>query len=123
MSLLNNQAGKLIAVPCVEDLSYENAVTIVGGTGYCPPEGMKPDVVLYTDECRMGTSLGVNEAVNDLNKYNFDNKVSSITVNNDKTWRFYADKDFSGAYIDVKPGESLDKLTALNDDIESLKSL
>jgi hypothetical protein len=122
MSQMNNQAEKLFSVPCVDDLSHENAVTVVGGT-YCPPEGMKPDVVLYTDECRMGVSLGVNEAVNDLNKYNFDNKVSSITVNNDKTWRFYADKDFSGAYIDVQPGESLDKLTALNDDIESLKAL
>lgn len=123
MSQMNNQAEKLFAVPCVDDLSHENAVTVVGGTSYCPPEGMKPDVVLYTDKWRMGTSLGVNEAVNDLSIYGFDNKASSITVNNDKTWRFYADKDFSGAYIDVQPGESLDKLTMLNDDIESLKSL
>lgn len=66
MSQMNNQAEKLFAVPCVDDLSHENAVTVVGGTSYCPPEGMKPDVVLYTDECRMGVSLGVNEAVNDL---------------------------------------------------------
>ena len=123
MSHMNNQAEKLCAVPCVKDITHDNAAVVVGGTTYCPPEGMKPDVVLYTEQCRMGVSLGLNEAIEDVGMYGFDNKTSSIVVNNDKTWRFYADKDFSGAYIDVKPGESLDQLTMLNDDIESLKSL
>jgi hypothetical protein len=52
MSQMNNQAENSFSVPCVDDLSHENAVT-----------------------------------------------------------------------IDVQAGESLDKLTALNDDIESLKSI
>ncbi|MEI1375470.1 beta/gamma crystallin-related protein [Nostoc sp. UHCC 0926] len=81
------------------------------------------DVTLWDQQIGKGASFDTNNAVADLTKFGFNNKASAIQVNNGQKWRFYAEKNFRGEYIDVGPDEARGNLGKLNNRISSLKSI
>ncbi|MEH2274868.1 MAG: beta/gamma crystallin-related protein [Nostoc sp.] len=81
------------------------------------------DVTLWDQQIGKGASFDTNNAVADLTKFGFNNKASAIQVNNGQKWRFYADRNFRGEYIDVGPDEARGNLGKLNNRISSLKSI
>ncbi|MEH2121802.1 peptidase inhibitor family I36 protein [Nostoc sp.] len=81
------------------------------------------DVTLWDQQIGKGASFDTNNAVADLTKFGFNNKASAIQVNNGQKWRFYADKNFTGEYIDVGPDEARGNLGKVNNRISSLKSI
>jgi hypothetical protein len=79
------------------------------------------DVTLWDRTNHRGTSFDSNTAVSDLSLRGFDDRASSITVNNDQTWRFYQDKNFQGSFVEIGPGESREKLGRLNNRVSSFR--
>lgn len=79
------------------------------------------DVTLWDRTNHRGVSFDSNTAVADLSLRGFDDRASSITVNNDQTWRFYRDKNFQGSFIEIGPGESRENLGRLNNRVSSFK--
>jgi Beta/Gamma crystallin len=117
MSDINKQSQDIYNIAEVEEISNEAATNYSGGTGGTA------DVDLYSGKNFGGKLFSTNRAVADLSKFGFANIASSLRVNNKQVWRFYSDKDFKGHFIDIHPGQSLKRLKALNNDIESLKAI
>lgn len=87
------------------------------------PSGVVKDVTLWDGTNRQGASFESNNAVADLSKVGFDNKASSIAVNNGQKWRFYKDKNFKGEFVEIGPDEFRGNLGKLNNQISSFKSI
>lgn len=85
-----------------------------------PLETVK-SVILWDKPNRQGAFFESNEKVKDLSAVGFDNRTSSIAVNNGKKWRFYKNKNFKGAYIEMEPDEFRPNLGGLNHQISSFK--
>ncbi len=79
------------------------------------------DVTLWDRTNHRGASFDSNRAVADLSLRGFNDRASSITVNNDQTWRFYRDKNFQGSFIEIEPGESLENIGRLNNRVSSFR--
>ncbi len=79
------------------------------------------DVTLWDRTNHRGVSFDSNRAVTDLSLRGFDDKASSIAVNNDQTWRFYRNKNFQGSFIEIGPGESRENLERLNNRVSSFR--
>lgn len=82
-----------------------------------------PDVTLWDQQIGRGASFKTNNAVADLSQRGFNDKASAIQVNNGQKWRFYAGKNFTGAYIDVGPNQAVGNIGRLNNRISSLKAI
>jgi Beta/Gamma crystallin len=106
-------------------------VTSLGGTilsvanvsaQYTPSEAVK-DVTLYSKADLKGSTFKSDQGVPDLSQVGFDNKASSIAVNNNQKWRFYKDPNFQGEFIEIEPNQSRGNLGMLNNQVSSFKSV
>ena len=79
------------------------------------------DVTLWDRTNHRGVSFDSNSAVADLSLRGFDDRASSIAVNNDQTWRFYRHKNFQGSFIEIGPGESREDIGRLNNRVSSFR--
>ncbi|MFB2975421.1 peptidase inhibitor family I36 protein [Microseira sp. BLCC-F43] len=77
--------------------------------------------MLYSEANFQGRVFRTSAAVPDLGRFN--NVASSDRVNNNQTWRFYAQKNFQGDFVEIKPRQSLANLGRLNNRIESLRAV
>ena len=96
--------------------------TVNGKASVC---GLSPvtDVTLFSGNYGRGQSLDSNIGVADLSTVGFNDRASSIAVNNGQKWRFYKDKDFQGEFIEVGPNSTSNHLGNLNRQISSFKSV
>jgi len=108
-----------------KELDDEVAATCSGGVAYTGSHN--PDVILYVHGGIAGNSLKVNASINDglnnLEKFNFNDKVSSFIILKGK-WNFYADAGFKGIYNSkpLGPGTYSSLPTGFsNDQLSSLK--
>lgn len=107
------------------------AMTLLGGTiltlaqasAQTQPSGVVKDVTLWSKPNRQGASFESNKGVPDLSQVGFDNKASSIAVNNGQKWRFYKDKNFKGEFIEIGSDEFRGNLGKLNNQVSSFKSI
>jgi hypothetical protein len=82
---------------------------------------MPNQVTLFVDTNFQGDSLVITEAIPDLTKLNFNNKVNSAIVEGG-TWTFCLDVNYQGVHADLAPGHYGDlRLQALNDPLSSLQ--
>jgi Beta/Gamma crystallin len=79
------------------------------------------DVTLWDSTNYGGASFDSNRAVADLKLRGFNDRASSITVNNNQTWRFYRHKNFKGPFIEIGPGESHERIGRLNNQVSSFR--
>jgi hypothetical protein len=101
MSKINNQANSLYSIECVQDISHESAAAISGGALEVT------DVTLYSESDLQGFQFPSNKGIEDLSEFGFNDATGSITVANDKAWRFYEDVNFQGDFIEVGAGQSV----------------
>jgi Beta/Gamma crystallin len=101
MTKINKQSISLYNVKAVEDIDHESAAAISGGAVTVT------DVTLYSESNKQGFRFPSNKKIEDLTEFGFNDATGSITVSNDKTWRFYEDANFGGEFIDVEPGQSV----------------
>jgi hypothetical protein len=87
------------------------------------PSGVVKDVTLWEGNNRQGASFASSQGVADLSRVGFDNKASSIAVNNGQKWRFYQDKNFQGQFVEIGPDESRGSIGKLNNRVSSFKSV
>jgi hypothetical protein len=87
------------------------------------PSGVVKDVTLWEGNNRQGASFASNQGVADLSRVGFDNKASSIAVNNGQKWRFYQEKNFKGQFVEIGPDESRGSIGQLNNRVSSFKSV
>jgi Beta/Gamma crystallin len=85
-------------------------------------EGVK-DVTLYSKANLKGATFKSDQGVPDLSQVGFDNKASSVAVNNAQKWRFYKDPNFQGEFIEIEPNQSRGNLGMLNNQVSSFKSV
>ena len=96
--------------------------TVEGKASVCGLSPL-PDVTLFSHGINQGQSFDSNVAVADLSTVGFNDRASSIVVNNGQKWRFYKDKNFQGPFIEVGPESTQDNLGSLNNQISSFKSV
>ena len=101
MSKINNQSKSLYNIEFMEDIDHESAAAISGGALEVT------DVTLYSESDQQGVPFNTSKKIEDLSEFGFDDATGSITITNDKTWRFYEDANFQGRYRDVGPGQSV----------------
>jgi hypothetical protein len=96
--------------------------TVTGKASVC---GLVPiaDVTLFSKSDGRGQSFDSNVGVADLSAVGFNDKASSIAVNNGQKWRFYKDRDFQGEFIEVGPEATSNSLGNLNNQISSFQSV
>jgi hypothetical protein len=110
MSTINNETQGLFALDSVEDVSDDSAAAIQGGISVWE----RPN---FTGQRR---DL---QASPDLVKQGFNDEISSITNNTQKTWAFYINANYSGSTFSLKPGERSGGLGNFNNQISSLRSV
>lgn len=101
MTKIDNQSKSLYNIVVVEDIDHESAAAISGGALKAT------DVTLYSESDLYGAQFSSNKKIEDLTEFGFNDATGSITIRNDKAWRFYEDVNFGGKYIDVGPGQSV----------------
>jgi hypothetical protein len=110
MSTINNQTEGLFVLDTVEDLSDDSAAAIQGG------------ISVWQGANFTGPARNL-EASPDLVKQGFNDQISSIHNNTQKTWAFYANANYSGSTFSLKPGQRAGNLGPVDNKISSLKSL
>ena len=98
-------------------------LTVSNISAQMQPSRVVKDVTLWSKPNRQGTTFESNQGVPDLSQVGFDNRASSIAVNNGQKWRFYKDKNFKGEFIEIGSDEFRGNLGALNNQISSFKSV
>ncbi len=116
MTKINKQSISLYNIQAVEDIDHEAAAAISGGAVTVT------DVTLYSESNKQGFRFPSNKKIEDLRDFGFNDATGSITVSNDKTWRFYEDINFEGKYIDVGPGKTVNT-GDFGQEISSFKAL
>jgi Beta/Gamma crystallin len=100
--------------PAFQELDDEVAATCSGGVAY-----------LYHDAGFQGRRLQFFNGENNLGKWNFNDKTSSLVISGNERWRFYRDINFQGPSVTLGRGAySLARLNQLgipNDSISSLR--
>jgi Beta/Gamma crystallin len=115
---------KLTALALLTMTSVSGAILIVPNvSAQTQPSGTVKDVTLWDKPNRQGVSFESNNAVPDLSKVGFDNKASSIAVNNGQKWRFYKDKNFKGPFIEIGPDEFRGNIGKLDRQVSSFRSV
>lgn len=110
MSTINNQTKGLFALDTVEDLSHDSAAAIQGG-------------IFVWDGAKFTGPRRDLQASPNLTRQGFNDKISSITNNTQKTWVFYTNANFTGRSLVLRPGERFGNLGIFNNQISSLRSV
>jgi hypothetical protein len=110
MSTINNQTKGLFALDSVEDLSHDSAAAIQGG-------------ILVWDGVNFTGLKKDLQASPNLTAQGFNDKISSIRNNTQKTWVFYTNANFTGRGFELRPGKQLSNLGSFNNRISSMKSI
>ncbi len=115
---------KLTVLALLTMTSVSGAILIVPNvSAQTQPSGTVKDVTLWDKPNRQGVSFESNNAVPDLSKVGFDNRASSIAVNNGQKWRFYKDKNFKGPFIEIEPDEFRGNIGKLDRQVSSFRSV
>ncbi|MBE9214191.1 peptidase inhibitor family I36 protein [Plectonema cf. radiosum LEGE 06105] len=93
-----------------QELANEVAATCSGGVAQ-----------LYEHPNFRGRKLTFRYGTNDLRKYNFNDKTSSITISPGETWAFYRDINYGGPRTVLTGGRH--PYVIPNDSISSLKRI
>jgi hypothetical protein len=110
MSTINNQTKGLFALDTVEDLSHDSAAAIQGG-------------ILVWDGANFTGPRRDLQASSNLIRQGFNDKISSITNNTQKTWAFYTNANFTGPFFLLRPGQGRGNLGSFNNQISSMRSV
>jgi hypothetical protein len=110
MSTINNQTKGLFAIDSVEDLSHDSAAAIQGG------------ILVWSGPNFTGVRRDL-QASSNLLRERFDNDISSIHNNTQKTWVFYTNPNFTGAVFRLDPGMRLSGLGIRDNQISSMRSV
>ena len=110
MSTINNQTEGLLVLDTVEDLSDDSAAAIQGGISVWPGANFT------------GPARNLEASPNLVNQ-GFNDQISSITNNTQKTWAFYANANYSGSTFSLKPGQRVGSMAGFDNQISSLKSV
>jgi hypothetical protein len=110
MSTINNQTNGLFAIDTVEDLSHDSAAAIQGG-------------IFVWDGANFSGPRRDLQASPNLIRQGFNDKISSIRNNTQKTWQFFTNANFSGRSFFLRPGQSSGNLASFNNQISSLRSV
>jgi hypothetical protein len=108
MSTINNQTNGLFAIDTVEDLSHESAAAIQGG-------------ILVWNAANFAGRPTSLQASSNLTSQGFNDKISSIVNNTQKTWAFYINANFTGGALRLQPGQALGNLGVFNNIISSMR--
>jgi hypothetical protein len=100
-----------------------NILTTTTASAQYKLAGAVKDVTLWSKKNRQGSSFESDKGVPDLSQVGFDDKASSIAVNNGQKWRFYKDKNFQGEFIEIGPNDFSGHLGHLNNQVSSFKSV
>jgi Beta/Gamma crystallin len=117
-----NKQLTLLALLTVASLGG-TILTIANVSAQSKSSGSIKDVTLWSKANLKGSSFESDKGVPDLHQVGFDNKASSIAVNNGQKWRFYKDKDFQGEFVEIGPNQSRGNLGMLNNQVSSFKSV
>ena len=98
--MIENKQFDLSKINCVRDLTSETAAKYSGGAV------TTTDVTLKSQSCNQGHSFNSNKGVENLADFGFNDATEFISINNDKTWRFYEHANFKGDFIDVGPNQA-----------------
>jgi hypothetical protein len=113
MTKINDQFQSLLNIEAVEDISLESATSYSGG------------IRVYTD-ANFGGFVRTAKGVSDLTQVEggfFNDKISSIKNDTDKTWAFYTDAGYNGDRFSLEPGQTTTFVgTRFNDSISSYRS-
>ncbi len=97
-----------------QELDNEVAATWSGGAAF-----------LYQNDGFQGRKLTFYEGTDDLRRYDFNDKTSSIEITGDKSWVFYQNIDNEGKAVTLSPGSynlyQLQQKGISNDWISSLR--
>ncbi|ACR68958.1 hypothetical protein DBV23_18075 [Edwardsiella ictaluri] len=78
-------------------------------------------LMVYEDSSQRGASLSIDRDIPDLSRYRFADRISSFSVPQGWTVRFYEGTDYSGGYYTRSGGEQ--EATGFNDHIRSIRIL
>ena len=110
MSTINNQTKGLFAIDSVEDLSHDSAAAIQGG------------ILVWDFANFAGRSIDL-QASRNLTAQGFNDKISSIRNNTQKTWQFFTNANFTGPGFSLRPGQAIGNLGRFNNQISSMRSV
>jgi len=110
MSTINNQTNGLFAIDTVEDLSHDSAAAIQGG-------------IFVWDGANFTGARRDLQASPNLIRQGFNDKISSIRNNTQKTWIFHTKPNYKGLGFSLRPGQQLNNLGSFNNQISSMKSI
>jgi hypothetical protein len=110
MSTINNQTNGLFAIDTVEDLSHDSAAAIQGG------------IWVWDGANFTGRSIGL-QASRDLRAQGFNDQISSIRNNTQRTWEFFTNANFTGRRFSLRPGRQSGNLASFNNQISSMRSV
>ena len=110
MSTINNQTKGLFAIDSVEDLSHDSAAAIQGG-------------IFVWDGANFAGPRRDLQASPNLIRQGFNDKISSIRNNTQKTWQFFTSANFTGRSFSLRPGQQSGNLASFNNQISSMRSV
>merc|ERR1711953_1556495 len=89
-----------------------------------PLECSNGTLSLYSKTYNRGEVVELTESVADLKAEMFDNKAGTALITGDCCWEIYAEANYTGEVLTLKPGEKYDSVTSLGKlfrDVESVK--
>merc|ERR1712183_83046 len=93
-------------------------------TTEAPLECSNGTLALYSKTYNRGEMVELTESVADLRAEMFDNKAVTALITGDCCWEIYAEVNYTGEVITLKPGEKYDSVTSLGKlfrNVESVK--
>ena len=108
MSTINNQTKGLFAIDSVEDLSHDSAAAIQGG-------------ILVWDGWNFTGLRKDLQASRNLTAQGFNDKISSIRNNTNRTCVFYTNPIYSGRSFSLPPRKEARVLGPFQDQISSMR--
>lgn len=117
---LNKQ--QILALLTVTSVSG-TILTVTNVSAKTQASGVVKDVTLWDGTNLQGASFASNKGVADLSKVGFNNRASSIAVNNGQKWRFYKHKNFKGEFIEIGPDEARGNIGKFNNQVSSFRAI
>jgi hypothetical protein len=109
MSTINNQTKGLFAIDSVEDLSHDSAAAIQGG-------------IFLWDKAEFSGPRRDLQASANLSRQGWNDRISSIHNNTQKTWAFYTGANFTGRVLLVLNRKAINHLGPdFNNKISSMR--
>ena len=112
------------------DYAYDESFLESSNVDFQPPTTQAPvecsngTLTLHSKTYNRGEMVEVTESVADLSTEMFANKAVTAELTGDCCWEIYADVNYTGEVITLKPGEKYDSVTSLGKlfrDVESVK--